>query len=196
MNPRWWGCVVMGLLWSACPPTPLPGDEDLGSFGLHAEPTARDCTLEEVSAGSFDFDVRFSRQADASVAWATLGGVSRDASWDGQVMTSTAWAPRVFQQCAGCITVMAERLDVALLSNSQAAVLAGTCPESALDGGVPVRDDDAGIRTPNTTKDGFDAVLACGELSTWLESSDADAGTCPEACLTCTRRYRLTGSRR
>lgn len=190
--------VAGALLGSlACPTPTVPGDEVLGSFGLRAELLERTCELSrDASSAGFDFEMTFSHDRDASVAWATIGGYARDASWDGQVLGTTASAARVFDACTGCQTLLVETIEVALLSRSQAMAVGLTCPDSALDGGTPRPDPDAGITPPATTKDGFDSALACGELKTQLESTETSPGSCPEVCRVCTSRFRLSGSRR
>jgi hypothetical protein len=190
------GAALLWLALSACPSKPVPGSEVIGSFGLHAEPMARQCQLDEVSGTGFDFEATFSVNPDASVAYATLSGYTRDAGWDGQVLLSTASAPRVFQACSGCVTTVVETLEVAIFSGSQAAAVGGACPESPLDGGTPRPDQDAGVLAPLPTRDGFDSVLACGELRTSLQASEADAGGCSDACHACTTTFRLSGLRR
>jgi hypothetical protein len=174
----------------------LPGSEVIGSFGLHAEPLQRDCQLDEVSGTGFDFEATFSVDPDASVAYATLSGYTRDAGWDGQVLLSTAAALRVFQSCSGCVTTVVETLEVSIFSATQAAAVGSACPQSALDGGTPAPDADAGVLPPLPTRDGFDSVLACGELRTRIEASEVDAGACPAACRACTTSFRLSGLRR
>ena len=181
------------LLAVACPATPPPGDQNLGVYGVHAAPAGRDCQLAEVSAAPFDFQATLSRQSDGSGAWLTLSGYSRDAGWDGQVLRSTAAAERVFVACP-CGLRIVETVTLALLSQSQADAVGLACPPGPLDGGVPAPTADGGITAPAFTAQGFDAILACGELTTELELVP-DSGVCP-ACLPCTTRFDLTGARR
>ena len=74
----------------ACTTAKVPGDEVLGTFTLTAVPASADpgCLLDGGSAMSFE--VTLSRNVDGTGAWMTLAGISRDASWDGHVFTSTA----------------------------------------------------------------------------------------------------------
>jgi hypothetical protein len=167
----------------------------MGTFSFRAELLERACELDEVSDAGFDFEATFSRDPDAGLAWVTLSGYSRDASWDGQVVRSVAVAERVFIACGGCVTRVVEDLEVSLLSSSQAGVVGFACPAAPLDGGTP-RPDDAGVLAPRAISSGFDSLLACGELRTALDSSDTDAGSCPGVCRACTSRFGLTGTRR
>lgn len=186
--------ALLGLM--ACPTPTVPGDEVLGSFGLRADLLERNCQVENVFGAGFDFEMTFSHDRGGSAAWATIAGYTRDASWDGQVLGTTATAARVFDACTGCQTLLVETIEVALLSRSQAMAVGSTCPDSALDGGTPRPDPDAGITPPATTKDGFDSALACGELKTQLVSTETTPGSCPQVCRVCTSRFRLSGSRR
>jgi hypothetical protein len=181
-------------LAAACPSTPAPGDQDLGTYGLHAEPAGRACGLSEVSQAPFDFQATLSRQSDGSAAWVTLAGYARDAGWDGQVMRSVASAERAFNACP-CGLRVEEALDLALLSQSQASAVGLACPPGALDGGLPASGGDGGITPPAFTSLGFDAIIACGELRTRLLLV-GDAGVCDAGCLSCTTRFVLTGARR
>jgi hypothetical protein len=183
---------------SACAATPPPGDERLGVYGLHAVPAGRACSLGEVSALPFDFEATLTRQSDGSAAWVTLAGYARDAGWDGQVMRSTAAVDRVFAACP-CGLRVSETITLALLSQSQASAVGLTCPPDALHGGIPAPDAgagaDGGIKAPASDGLEFDAILACGELTTALELVP-DGGVCPAGCLPCTTRFALTGARR
>ena len=196
---------VAGLIW-ACTPKPAPGDENLGLYSLTATPAVledggldRDCQLTEVKTNPISFEATLSRNSDGTGAWMTLSGVSRDASWDGRVFSSTASAPRFFSVCGSCTTSVVETIELALLSSSQAQRVGNACPAHPLDGGVPTPDPDAGIFAPANSDAGFDALLACGELRTALVAGDggtaADGGTC-DICRVCTMRFDVTGARR
>ena len=195
---------VVTLTW-ACTSQTTSDEELLGHFGLHAAMSARDCQLDAGFSMNFDFDATLSRKKDGSKATLTLSGVSRDASFDGQVFTSVGEAKRVFTDCAGCAsTSVRETLTLALFSVSQMRAIdrgdewdGGLCPPHPLDGGVPAPNPDAGIIGPATTETGFDAVLACGAIHTEV-AADApdDAGTCPDICRACSSDYVVAGSRR
>jgi hypothetical protein len=206
--------VLVACAVAACLTAPPPGNQGLGVYALYADPQVLpdvdggdggfwpDCQLGEVNTAPFTFEATLTRQSDGSAAWMTLAGYSRDATWDGQVMTSTAVADRVFNECATCNLRIAETITLALLSQSQAAAVGLRCPASPLDGGVPAPRSDAGVLAPSFTDAGFDAVLACGTLTTELEEAP-DAGQdggvdggCPAICLACTTRFVLTGARR
>lgn len=214
------GMAGLVLAW-ACTTAKVPGDENLGVYTLTAVPATSDdrgsdglpCLLD--GGTGFGFEVTLSKSSDGTGAWMTMsGGISRDASWDGRVFSSTASAKRVFAGCGTCTGRVIETIELALLSGSQASSVGFVCPPRALDGGVPVADPDAGITGPGPTGNGFDAVLACGVLTATLEVDDAgvvdasvadasvldageaDGGGCPAACRRCTVRFDVTGSRR
>lgn len=188
------GVVALG---AGCPPPPPPGDEDMGLYLVQAAGMARACELDEVSGADFAFDMALSRFVATNQAFVTLDGYSRSADFDGQVVTSVATAPRVFGACGGCNTRIIERVQVALLSRSQAAAAGGQCPAAPLDGGVPAPNLDAGISLPGPTSEGFDAVRACGELEVRVVSDGtADGGACDERCGACTALFSLNGARR
>jgi hypothetical protein len=185
-----WGAAWLTLA-TGCASTP---PDDLGTYGLHADAADRACQLAEVSAASFDFEVRLARTGEDGGATLAVGGYARGASWDGQVVRSTASAERVFAACP-CGLSISETISLALLSQSQAEAGGLRCPPRPLDGGVPAPDADAGITRPAFSAGGFDAILACGELSTRLELVP-DGGACPAGCVPCTTRFALTGVRR
>lgn len=193
------GVAILG--W-ACATRPSLDDEVLGVFTLQAARVEGSCTLDAGWSAVIDFDATLSRSADASAAWLTLGSVSRAASWDGQVFTSTATAARVFAECGRCRTRVLETLELALLSASQAAAAGGVCPANPLDGGVPAPSADGRVVGPTTAEGGVDAVLACGALRTELQLEDggalvADDGTaCSRTCVWCTHLYQVAGARR
>ncbi len=162
---------------------------------MRAVPMFRACSLSDVSAGEFSFDATFSRDPASGQAWVTLQQYSREALWDGQALGSVAQAPRSFSGvCNGCPMALKENLRVDLLSLSQSVAAGGRCP----DGPVPLVDDDAGIHAPGPDRFGYDAVRACGSLSTTtLITGDLpDGGACDATCGDCTVQYRLTGVRR
>lgn len=172
---------------------PPPGDEILGAYDFTATPLVLDCALVDVPDGGFTFTATLSRFRDAGAAFFTLGGVSRDAGWDGQIFTSPGSAPRVFSECSSCATTLEEQLAVALLSRSQNAAAQEVCPANPLDGGLPTGEL---VTKPDSSPAGFDAVRACGELSEAVRTTGVtDAGGCPAACNQCRLRYTLTGVR-
>lgn len=193
-----WLAGVLSCAGTVCPAEvpPPPGEAGMGSYAVHAAPLTQACGLEDVTTAPFDFDVILSTTPDAGLYFLTLsGGYSREASWDGQVLTARASSRRYFRQCAACVTQLEETIEVSLLSESQAAAVGYACPADALDGGVP-SPDDAGIRPPGPREQGFDAILACGELRTRvLVEAGGDEG-CPDICRTCETSYVLTGERR
>jgi hypothetical protein len=170
----------------------------MGFYRVDATPALDACALDEVQVAAFSFDVALSANPDAGETFLTLsGGVSRAATWDGQVARATAQARRYFRQCAGCVTRVEETIELALLSLSQSQAVGGACPAAPLDGGAPAPDD-AGVSLPGTRDEGFDALLACGELRTrvLVVEGPGDGGACPEACSACDVTYTLTGVRR
>jgi len=190
---------------TACPfgtVQPPPGTL-LGAFSMHAEPASleppvAECELDEVVPAAFDFDLALSMDEDAGQPYVTLSaGYSRLATWDGQVVRSRADARRYFEQCSECVTRVQEDIDVALLSRSQSAAVGNGCPANPLDGGVPPPDD-AGIEAPGQRPEGFDALLACGELRTevLVDQGLPDGGPCPSICAACRTFYLLRGERR
>lgn len=156
------------------------------------------CALEEVTGAPFSFNVALSANPDAGETFMTLeGGYPRDASWDGQVVRSTETARRYFRECTECVTRVEETIALSLLSLSQADAVGNRCPANPLDGGVPAPDD-AGVTPPGPRDQGFDAILACGELRTrvLVDEGLADGGPCPSVCSACTMTYMLAGERR
>jgi hypothetical protein len=189
--------VALVAMSAGCPPPPPPGDEDMGLYLVEALGQARACELDEVTGADFLFDMAVSRFVATNQAFLTFNGYSRSADFDGQVVTSVATAPRVFGACGGCNTRIIERVQVALLSRSQAAAVGGRCPAAPLDGGVPAPSLDAGISLPGPTSEGFDAVRACGELEVRVVSDGtADGGACDPRCGACTALFLLNGARR
>ena len=210
------GALALALTWLGCPAKPLPGDTAMGQYavsatggeigfvsdagevdaGLDGGVEAPTCQLEEVTAADFDFTAVLTRDSASSSAWVTLNGYTREGTFDGQVLTSTAEASRVFVACAKCSTRVVETISVAVLSRSQNDALGGQCPEDALDGGV-VANPDAGIIGPGSTSQGYDAVRLCGELTTLVVADGlSDGGACDPKCGGCTVHYQLRGERR
>lgn len=189
------GCLALGF--AGCPVAPPPGDEQMGLYLVQATGGERACELEEMSAADFEFDLALSRFVATGQAFVTFDGVSRSGDFDGQVVTSVATASRVFGACRGCNTRLIERLELAVLSRSQAAAVGGECPAEPLDGGVPAPSSDGGIALPGPTSEGYDAVRVCGELETRVVADGtADGGACEPQCGACTVKFRLNGARR
>lgn len=154
------------------------------------------CQLTELDGGAFSFDAVLTRESTSQRAWVTLNTYSREGTFDGQVLTSTAEASRVFEKCAKCSTRLVETISVAVLSRSQSVAAGNQCPEHPLDGGVIV-DPDAGIVVPGSTPQGFDGVLLCGELITRVIAlGTVDGGACDPLCDGCSVSYQLRGDRR
>jgi len=192
------------LLWG-CPSTspPIPGSERMGTFDFTAQvvrlsdggvdPAWEDCSLKKVPiveapGDDFAFQAILSREPSTNEVWLTIGGVSRKATFDGQLVESTFSADRQFQAFDGG-GKLSERFKVALLSRSQSLWLGGLCPADALDGGLP--GPDAGVTLPGSTQNGFDALRACGVLTDDVEPPPTCVG-----CQGCTLRYPVTGVRK
>lgn len=210
---RWWWLLFgsfLGLL-AACPTgVEIPGAEKMGVFDFHAflkqngeelvPPTFNECLLDEVPL-AFDFEAIMSRDPGTPRAWITLGRVSNEALFDGQVIASYAKAPRTLDECTcpGSAVYIDERITVALLSKSQRDALGrNDCPRNPLDGGVPK--PDGGVILPDSTPNGFDALLACGELVNTLTSDPACTCNLPDGgqfrLERCSTGYKLHGARR
>lgn len=202
---------LAGLGCSALPPP--PGSENLGAYSFIAEPLraladggigellgdggAR-CILPEVVPATVAFEGRITRDPSTAQAWLTLGpGYPRDATWDGQVLESEATVARLFPSCSACSGVVArERIRFALMSRSQSVAVGRSCPPHPLDGGVPSPSGpDGTITAPAQTREGFDALYACGELTFSVEVTDGGAD-CPAMCSECVVNYTLQGERR
>ena len=174
-----------------------PGDENMGLYQFRAEPVplSVSCGLPGIPNTGFDFSGTVSRFRDGGAVFLTLNGISRDAGFDGQIITSSHSAPRTFKlldggQCAAhCDMRVVETLRVALLSQSQNAAVSDRCPANPLDGGVP--GVDAGVKRPGSTETGFDSVRACGDL---LEDI-VGIGMCDPLC-SCQLKYKLSGDRK
>lgn len=171
-----------------------PGDENMGTYQFHAEPTSLACGLPDIPNNGFDFTGTFSRFRDGGAVFLTLNEIARDAGFDGQVAYSAHSAPRTFAlpdagSCAPCQMRVIETIQVALLSKSQSSAVGDKCPPNPLDGGVPGAD--GGVQLPGSTATGFDSVRACGALSEEITGT----GTCDPLCA-CLLTYRLTGERK
>jgi hypothetical protein len=180
------------LVQSAClPEASFPGAEVMGTFRFQAQAWSSDCVgISDLPDGGFPFGGTFSRTQGQSQAWFTLGERSQEATFDGQLFSSTRTAARSFLDCECDEQVqLVETLSVALVSRSQNRVLEGGCPERPLDGGMPGADPDAGVFLPSSTEKGFDAVRACGELVDQLVPGPGCR------CVGCTLRYTVQGDR-
>ena len=167
----------------------------MGTYQMRAVSTFRACALSDVTANEFSFQATFSRDPRSGQAWVTLQYYSRDAGWDGQTMVSVTSAPRSFSGvCSACPMALRETIRVDLLSLSQSIAAGDRCP----DGPAPAVSDDAGIHAPGPDAFGYDAVRACGALSTAtvVTGTLPDGGACDATCGDCTVQYRLTGERR
>lgn len=204
-RPPWglwlWAWGAFSCAGTACPfetVPPPPGEFSMGAYAVSASLAEANCQLEEVTGAAFSFPVVLSANPDAGEYFLTLENeYSRPATWDGQVVRSTAAARRYFARCTECVTRVEEDVDLALLSLSQAEAVGNACPAHPLDGGVPAPDD-AGVRPPGPRESGFDALLACGELRTRVVVVEGlpDGGACPAECGACTMTYTLAGERR
>ena len=152
--------------------------------------------LTEVTGADFSFEAVLTRQSTSDRAFVTLSGYSREGTFDGQVLTASAEANRVFEACGKCSTRVVETISVAVLSISQNGAAGGACPENPLDGGLVVNPD-AGVFPPGQTLQGYDAVRLSGELMTTVVALGiADGGACETECSGCAVRYQLSGERR
>ena len=189
--------LPVSLLLCGCPPSDrLPGDENLGTYALTAEGLSAGCGLKDIAATGFDFTATVTRFRDGGRAFVTLNGITGDAGFDGQIVSTTRTAARTFTlpdggNCApGCDMRLVESMSFALLSKSQSAALFERCPANPLDGGIP--SEDAGVTLPGSTSTGFDSVRVCGEL----HEDIVGVGSCDPLCNSCQLQYRLTGERR
>lgn len=202
------GALLLALGLSGCPVKPPPGDVAMGQYAVSATGGAPqlpdgglgrppECVdLTEVTGADFSFDAVLSRESTSDRAFITLSGYPREGTFDGQVLTSTAEANRVFEACSKCSTRVVETISVAVLSISQDDVAGGTCPEHPLDGGVGAFPP-AGVFGPGQTAQGYDAVRVCGELTTQVVALGlVDGGACEAPCNGCIVRYQLRGDRR
>jgi hypothetical protein len=209
---RWWWLpfgAFFGLL-AACPPDVVIPGKEMGVYEMRAfweregdqflPPTFNECNLDEVPS-EFSFRATLSRQPGTTQAWITLGPHTNEATFDGQSIESHAAAARMLDECtcAGSEVRIEERIAMALISKSQRDALGSSeCPPNPLDGGVPGAD--GGVILPDDTPDGFDALLACGELQNTLTSTPPCLCTLPDAGQfllgRCRTGYRLDGRRR
>ena len=189
--------LALALSASAClttPEEPLPGDVRLGAFAFRAQAVDAGTTCPRVGSveAAFDGGVGFSgtlsRRTSDGRAFLTIAGFSRDAGFDGQVLTSTHRAVGSPDFCGtGCRGVeIEETLEVALLSPTQAEAAGGGCPvpgTTALpDGGVP----------PAVGEQGLDAVRACGRL---VDRIIVSAGATDCTCTSCDLTQHVEGTR-
>ena len=186
--------LLLAALLLGCPVDGPPGDENMGLYQFRAEPLSISCGLPDIPNNGFDFSGTFSRFRDGGAVFLTLNGLSRDAGFDGQIVTSSHSAPRTFElpdggHCAPCEMRVVETMSIALLSKSQSAAVGDRCPDNPLDGGVP--GEDAAVTRPGSTVTGFDAVRACGDLFEEIVGT----GTCDPLCA-CLLQYRLVGERK
>lgn len=183
----------------------------MGSWSVTApflEADLTKCKLSEVTPqdgglpSPLTFDMTLTRDTTSNAAWMTLSNLSREGTFDGQYFSNVAEATRVFTECSRCQMRMIERLDVAVLSRSQANKLAetfgGECPRNVLDLGVVPAPNDAGISAPGQTSLGFDAVRLCGFISTEVvaDANDEDGGACDAKCSGCFLTFQARGERR
>ncbi len=175
----------------------LPGDENLGTWAFTAVPEAISCALADVPDAGFQFSGTYTRNRDGGQVFLTLNGVSRNANFDGQVVSSELTAARSFAECMPCTTEVQETLRVSILSRSQSEAAGNICPERPLDGGTPAPNDAGTITAPGPTNNGFDAVRACGELvDQVIAKPPAGGAACNPKCGGCSLRYRITGERK
>lgn len=198
---RWLLAVVL----LACPGNPPPpGDEQMGTFEFRAERVGGSCDFAEIKPDAgFAFTALFSRFRDAGLYFVTIGGIPHEAAFDGQRVTATYTAQRVFRQCGGCsgfdagapaVVTMTETLAVTLVSRSQSDAVGG-CTEN------PPVDPDAGVVLPGSTPEGtFDAVRACGILTEGVRlmppATSFAPGSCESQCNACTFEFSIAGDRR
>jgi hypothetical protein len=191
--------LVLGLVLAGCegctggPLTP-PGKE-MGTFTLNSKGIFSACSLPGFPV-SYDFQGTFSELADGGIVF-TAGIETFKADFDGQFMAYGKTANANFGladggNCDACTMKQVQTAKLALLSKSQDEALVTGCPTTALDGGIPAGDLDAGILLPAWTSSGaFDAVRACGELTVQISGE----GFCDPACYSCTLVYRVSGPR-
>ncbi|MBL9037986.1 MAG: hypothetical protein JNG84_05665 [Archangium sp.] len=184
--------AVLVLVCAGCGAVATPpGAERMGTYLIQATPTLRACGLASVGFSELSLEVTFSRTPDSATAWMTFPLATRDATWNGQRIISTASAPRAFAECAACGMALDETIDVAVLSASQSEAAGEVCPE---DGSVPEVNPDLGVLAPAPNTYGYDGVRACGTLVTSTRVVNGEG--CPSECNACVLWYRLTGVRR
>ena len=193
-----WSALAFALAFSTgCPDAVEPPGLTLGDYDVNAVPMvdSQTCQLAELldEAGrvaSLTFVARLSQdEVDPARAYLTFDGTTRDATYEGFVLTSARSAVRTFAQCdcpKGVTAMFDETMRVVLLSEAQDVAVGGTCPPDALDGGIP-----AGIDGPQRQPGGiFPAQRACGEMVDVLVPGEG----CK--CAPCRVRYQLSGVRR
>lgn len=188
----------------------------MGSWSVTApffeEAVPGSCTLSEVMPPRLPdggivlpdpliFNMTLTRDTSSNAAWMTLSSISREGTFDGQYFSNVAEATRVFTECRTCQMRIIERIDVAVLSRSQANKLAetfgGECPRNVLDLGVVPAPNDAGITAPAQTSLGFDAARLCGFISTEVVAdASEDGGACEAKCSGCFLTFQARGERR
>lgn len=190
--------LVASLCLSGCEGGTLkpPGDELIGTFSLNSKGIFSACSLPGFPA-NYDFEGTFSQLTDGGGTFFTVGSEQFAASFDGQFASYGQTLAREFQladggNCGQCEMKQVQTATLALLSESQSRALGDDCPATALDGGVPGADEDAGITLPRRIDGGFDAVRACGELQVLITGE----GFCDPACYSCRLQYRVSGPRR
>jgi len=183
------------VVLAACPGQQYPGTQ-IVTFSLNARgipgslEACRDAGYSEIpdpDAG-FTFSAIFSGSEDGTITSMTIQDFTRDATFDGVVITSPYTAPREFVRCDGGSTVD-EELFVLPISLTQSRALNGDCPADPLQPGVIPVDPDGGVAPPGWNDGHFDAVRACGRLR------DTIHPVLPNACPVCTMELDLTGPR-
>jgi hypothetical protein len=173
-----------------------PGGEVLGTYELTSKGIFAACSLPGFPV-NYVFSGTFSRETDGGKVYFSSGTEQFKASFDGQF--ASYGRTQVVGigladggNCNLCEMKQVESATLALLSGSQSKAVGDVCPTTALDGGVPATDEDAGIAPPGIGSDGgFDAVLACGELVVQITGE----GFCDPACYSCKLQYRVSGPR-
>ncbi len=208
MNRLAWVLLSLGL--SACgscsgPATQLPGDEQLGTYALNVKGIRAVCTLATFP-NTFSYTGSFSRFTDGGrvifTSVASNGDTDKfDGGFDGQFAffvrsegptAGSSYGLADGGSCAPCDMRQTQGGVLALVSPSQNAALGEMCPTTALDGGLPPPDADAGIFLPTFNDDGgFNAVRACGEQTVTITGE----GFCDPICNSCVLQYRVSGER-
>jgi hypothetical protein len=167
----------------------------LASYDVQAKGIYANCALPPFPV-TYAFVGVLSRLKDGGVSIA-LGEDVFPSTFDGQFVsfgaTTSTSSPLVDGgTCNACQLKLAQKGTLAFLSPSQGSALGDVCPVSALDGGIPAANEDAGIALPVVQPDGgLDAVRVCGELYIDITGE----GFCDQACYACKLIYRLSGER-
>jgi hypothetical protein len=186
--------AAVAVLQGCTAETPMPGDEEMGTYAFTATPLELNCEVGDIPEGGFSFTGTWSRDTSTGEAWYRLNNVVSQASFDGQVATVSYTAPRTFGgPCEGCSTELRETVTVAILSKSQNDAAGDLCPTDVLDGGLPQGE---GITPPGALARGYDALRACGELVNEIVATPLEGASCDPACGACRLRYHLAGARR